>query len=269
MNENDRNKAVQEALQRLSLRFPTLKTTLGLTPRYPQEKYPIWFLRSSYEGNRKLIGTWLEIIEVGVEKLTSDIQAQYEDWMDEEPEEEDELLNEAAEEIWRCRYNAITFPYEYFLVCCFAQIELALNDTCKRFARIQNVPFLLKGLRGSKIEKCRTFMKKVLGLPFPDDIQAWTDLVTIGRLRNCIVHQGGLIQGAPDEHRIRQLKNRIASNIPPIKNANAETMLEWWVFDERSEKDVAIARALCEETLLLSDIFIRELIARLNQHFGF
>jgi hypothetical protein len=213
---------------------------------------------------------WLKILDAGLQKMASDTRSAYEELFDEDPEMEEELLEEMVDELLYYRYEAASFPYEYFLVCCFAQFELVLGDFCERFSRIHGQPFVVEEFRGSYIERCQAFVKRVLSLPFPDNTQAWADLKAVARLRNCIVHRGGRVEGSPGERSIRALKRRVASEVPSVKREIEERdFYDRLASDEDSEVEVELARALCTEALAAWRDFVQEFAERLDDHFGF
>jgi hypothetical protein len=215
------------------------------------------------------VRTWLEIIDAGLTKLVTDAVDEFDSGFYDDQEDEGEAFDFASEHIYHYRYDAAVFPYEYFLVCCFAQFELQLTETCRRFCRIKGTEFSLKGLRGSYVEKCRTFVKRTLCLPFPDDTQVWPDLVAIGRLRNCIVHRGGDTRGAPGELQIVSLKKRVMADMDELTSEERDTLAGLHAFDEELEEDLAISKALCHVALRSWRQFSREFASRLHVHFGY
>jgi hypothetical protein len=259
MDKQDRA-ALDVAIERINKR-------LGKAPERPPEYCAVYSLRAVHASRVRILRKWLRLTIKSLEWEIADIELEIED-IEEEGEDYHWLENDLMEESAYYLYEVPVLFYQYLLVSCFAQFEYALGETCKRFARIQGKAFTLKDLRGSHIDKCRTYFKTVLCLPFPDDTQTWADLKTIGWLRNCIVHRDGNWKGHRREQQIRALMKRIASDIPPIDDSAKLGFYAELATDEKAKSEVAVWKGLCEKLFSTWTQFIKALADRLAGHFS-
>lgn len=79
--------------------------------------------------------------------------------------------------------------YSLFLSA-YAQFEQALLNICDDFRQRYQIPLALKDISGQGIRRCQTYIKKVVGVPFPDDEPEWARIVNLNILRNHLAHRG-------------------------------------------------------------------------------
>lgn len=95
-------------------------------------------------------------------------------------------------------YSDITkiFPsivWESLFLSSYAFLEHALAEICNYFC-VKNKPLLQASeLRDKGIINSRTYLKKIIGLKFPDQIDAWKEISMYNKLRNILMHAGGYI----------------------------------------------------------------------------
>ncbi|MDQ0186679.1 hypothetical protein MKX78_24230 [Cytobacillus sp. FSL R5-0569] len=51
----------------------------------------------------------------------------------------------------------------------------------------------MNDLNGNGIEKASKYLKKVVGIDFPNQAEEWTYINHCNQLRNCFVHNGGIV----------------------------------------------------------------------------
>jgi hypothetical protein len=71
--------------------------------------------------------------------------------------------------------------------------EYMLADNCAAYKDMLQLPLTLRDLSGSSLERCHNYLKKVVHIPFPDDVQEWTDVTRLHELRNVLVHTNGAV----------------------------------------------------------------------------
>ena len=71
--------------------------------------------------------------------------------------------------------------------------EAFLNTTCEAYAEVSGSRVRFKDLNGTGIRRAQDYLKKVAGVPFPDNKPIWTTITRLHELRNCIVHAEGIV----------------------------------------------------------------------------
>lgn len=253
---SEENESLKVALQSLRRSFAK--------PSHPPEYYYVFHLRSSHTYRIQQMRRWIRAMEKGLEETISKLKLQHEM----EDYEWDELCHYEfgmSPEETEIDFYELEVPllfYKWFVVSCYGQFEYALMETCKNFAKITGETFSPKDYKGSYIDKYKACFKKYLDLPFPDDIQAWQDMQTIRKLRNCIVHQLGRIEETRGEQQIRSLIRRVAADIPASDNRLLTTD---WAGD--GKPDTLVWKQLCHWTIATWSKFVSVLGNRLIDHY--
>lgn len=79
-----------------------------------------------------------------------------------------------------------------FFSFCFARFEHELHRVCKKAQKRSKSPFSVQDIKGGNIERCKTYLKK-LGIPFSVTDETWKETTKLQRLRNILMHEGGLL----------------------------------------------------------------------------
>jgi hypothetical protein len=255
---HDEDEALQDAISELKKRFRN--RALKPTERSP-EYYAVFSLRAMHRSRVQLMRIWFNSIELGLDELTAECERLLEDTLGYDWEEKITFNNmyEIAD-LDRSQYEIPLLSYQWFLVFCYGQFEHVLVNTCQSVARVHEVPFRLEDYRGSRIDRCRSFLKKRLGLPFPDDIQAWADMKAVEALRHCIVHNNAIIEGTRHQEKIHTFVDRVGSDVSSCKRCLWDKP-DWWVGDFKP--DVEVWRRICEVAFSVWARLIDELANRL------
>lgn len=268
MTQNS-HQALAQALQEMRKRLG--QGPFEVRPHRSPEYYALSSIRAVHSHQIRILRKLFRLMSKGLKDEIVDIEQTYAEEM-EGFEEQDEdyrwLENEVVEELAYYLYEVPLLAYQYLLVSCFAHFEYALTETCRRFAELQGESFSLDGLWGSHIEKCQRYFKKVLCLPFPDGTQVWAELKTIGRLRNCIVHNLGDWRNSRWEKEIRALFERVMLNDLQTEDDESGFYAEL-ATDDKLKSEVEAWRRLCLETFSIWTQFIGDLADQLDAHFGF
>ncbi|KTD40835.1 hypothetical protein [Legionella parisiensis] len=75
----------------------------------------------------------------------------------------------------------------------FAKFEDFMNQLCVCFESELESQISYNDMYGSGIKRARTYLKKVIQLDFPDDIDEWNKINNINKIRDKISHAGGYI----------------------------------------------------------------------------
>jgi hypothetical protein len=79
-------------------------------------------------------------------------------------------------------------------VSCYSFYENQLNLFCKLLHRKRNLTLSLTDIKGNGIERAQVYLKKVAQIEFPDKSQEWQFLKKCNLIRNCVVHNGGVVE---------------------------------------------------------------------------
>lgn len=97
----------------------------------------------------------------------------------------------------------------YFLVSLYAYLEQELISICKTIAKRTDSPLRLNDIKGTGIFLAQKYLKKVARIEFPDkdaDTE-WREISKLNRIRNLIVHTGGIIE---DESTAKEIREYVA-----------------------------------------------------------
>jgi hypothetical protein len=88
------------------------------------------------------------------------------------------------------------------LVMACGVLESFMSAFCDLLYQAQGFALSPGDLRGSGVERARTYIKKVAGLPFPDGL--WPNLLALFNVRHAIVHANGRLRDAGKLQSVRQ-----------------------------------------------------------------
>ena len=133
---------------------------------------------------------FVESIKVGVAQLPDHQVTEYENEYFERYENE---YLELAEE-------HPSFQRKSELICIYALLENGLKSICLCLERVLDNPVKLDDLSASgNINKAKKYLEKVANINFPSDSPEWKEIIKIQQLRNCLVHNDGIIKKANSE----------------------------------------------------------------------
>lgn len=81
------------------------------------------------------------------------------------------------------RYSLFTHAYAIF--------EHELAGLAQYYKRVLNLALSPADLTGKGVRQSRMYLKKVAGVPFPDTAPSWNEILTLGQIRNLVVHRTG------------------------------------------------------------------------------
>lgn len=151
---------------------------------------------------------YLEITEEYLQKA----KAEFETWLDEEsktlsPEERDEFNESYEQEYWD---YAETFPRilrSSFFVSAYSLLESKMAIICRQLKKDKQMPISWSDLKGDTLDQFKLYCK-LAGLELSYNSKTWQEIQHYCMLRNCIVHNRGLIQGARQERELQAYANR-------------------------------------------------------------
>jgi hypothetical protein len=100
------------------------------------------------------------------------------------------LLNECYSDITKAFPSVV---WASLFLSSYAFLEHSLVEICDYFC-VKNKPLLQASeLRDKGINNSRTYLKKIIGLKFPEQIDAWKEILMYNKIRNILMHAGGYI----------------------------------------------------------------------------
>jgi len=112
-----------------------------------------------------------------------------------------------------------------FLISVIIFLEQQLASFSQSLERVENLGLSIKDLSGSFIERFRKYCEHIAKLPFLVSNENWEDLRGVLEIRNCLVHNNGLLDGFNRANTVQAFIKRHGT--PKIENgflcANTET----------------------------------------------
>ena len=111
--------------------------------------------------------------------------------------EEDEIIKfmkkyedmpSVDEELWHVQK---IFPYlqrSAAFLSVFAFIEHNLNLVCETLRKEYNRNLSFKDLNDKGLERIKNYLKKEIGIDFPDQTESWNEIKSMNKVRNVIAH---------------------------------------------------------------------------------
>lgn len=153
-----------------------------------------------------------------------------ESFIEKEEKRELESLNKYLETIHvaeRGEVFADHYPYEWqqilgahfrssFIITLMSVTEDSLNRICTQVSTMLDTSISNKDIKGSILEASQKYLQAIGKFEAPPE-HIWATVVNLYKVRNVIVHNGGMLEGAPNEKRIRAFMEKA----PGISNPSA------------------------------------------------
>jgi len=127
--------------------------------------------------------------------------------LSEEELEELDLGDTYSEDYWRYTEEFPKILRSSLLVTAFSAFEHSLGVLCERLQSDKHIPIGLNILKGDILERLKNYFK-LTGLAISYNNKRWQELSDYSMVRNCIVHNNGLVKGFADEVRLRNYANK-------------------------------------------------------------
>jgi len=119
----------------------------------------------------------------------------------------DEIDDILSNEYWD---YAETFPRIFrssFFVSAYSLLESKMAIICRQLKKDKQMPISWSDLKGDTLDQFKLYCK-LAGLELSYNSKTWQEIQHYCMLRNCIVHNRGLIQGARQERELQAYANR-------------------------------------------------------------
>jgi hypothetical protein len=101
------------------------------------------------------------------------------------------------EELWHVQE---IFPYlqrSAAFLSVFAFVEHNLNLVCETLKEEYDRKLSFKDLNDKGLERIKNYMKKEIGIDFPDQTESWNEIKSMNKVRNVIAHRNSEVN--PDD----------------------------------------------------------------------
>jgi len=163
-------------------------------------------------------------------------------------EELDGISEFYGEEYWLYSEKFPRILRNSFLVSAHSLLEYEMNVICKRLRKEQQIPVTLSDLKGDELERVKLFFKNA-GLSLDYNGSTWQEINNYYLVRNCIVHNSGLIKGSKREQDLR-------TYITQKKIISQDTIQE----------EVALTEQFCEKVINTMQSFLSEVYKAYINH---
>ena len=146
------------------------------------------------------LGEYVRTIEDQIEKLSTDECKRIQKTLYEDDSERDmELQNHEylfSEVLPRSfRYSCI--------VSLFSSLEVTMNKLCDELRKRKELKLSVQDLKGNVLERTEKYIARVAQINFPKT--QITYLNDLNKIRNCIVHAGGYVEGSKNSKELLQI----------------------------------------------------------------
>jgi len=156
-----------------------------------------------------------------------------------------------------CRELEDIFPNilrRSFFVAIYSLIEAQLNEICYEQERTKELPWPLEKVKKApdrSIQRAKVYLMDVAKIRFPESSE-WEELMKYKKLRNCIVHNEGRLEGLPKKY--EEVKEELKQYISGNPNLALKP----------HDDEIIFHKGFCEEVLQVSRRFFTKLFAALR-----
>lgn len=191
-----------------------------------------WFMELGFIYHLFVLEEYLEISEDSLVEA----QANLEEWIVDKkrglsPEELREFFEFENEDRWRYEAKFPRLLRNSFLVSCWSLLEREIYLVCKSLRKDKQIPIKADDLRYDFLERSKLYFQ-IAGLSLSYNDGTWQELNRYYKIRNCIVHNHGLV----DKYAEEQDFMRYAEQKGIISK-------------DTIEKEIALTKEFCKEVI--------------------
>lgn len=188
---------------------------------------------------------YLKITEEYLQKAKTD----FETWFDEKtkgftPKERDEFYELYGADYWQ---YAETFPRilrNSFLISACSLLEYKMAIICEWLKKDKQIPISWSDLRGDTPDQFKNYCK-LARLEFPFNDRLWQEINNYRRIRNCIVHNRGLIKEFQDKDKKGFISYLTKKGI---------------ISQDTNDQEIALTEQFCREVVKTIEVFLNKVI---------
>ncbi len=184
---------------------------------------------------------YLKITEEYLQKAKNDFETHIQEQAkrlstaDLPPEELDEINEFYQEKHWDC---AETFPRIFrssFFVAAYSLLEHKMAIICRQLKKDKQIPISWSDLKGDALDQFKLYCKTA-SLELSYNSKTWQEVQHYSRVRNCIVHNRGLIEEFRQEKELHAYASR--------KNIVEDSLVGLSI---RARPQIALTEQFCKE----------------------
>ena len=81
------------------------------------------------------------------------------------------------------------------IISLYILLENAVDEYCETFKKHSGGTIKLSDFKGDILERLKTYLKKVASIPFDFSSGLWQYIIGLHEVRNCLVHNNGVVEG--------------------------------------------------------------------------
>ena len=118
-----------------------------------------------------------------------------------EPDRQDEYFDWMYDEIAQVRDSFPQLLRSTTLIALYSLLEHRLFEICEILRKEDKLSLGPNDLKGAGVEQARAFIQRACGRSFPDQSAEWQTIQNVRKVRNCLVHNGGVVEnGEKGDH---------------------------------------------------------------------
>lgn len=166
-------------------------------------------------------------------------------------EELEEFYEFYEEDYWRYSQGFHRLLRNSFVILAYSLLEHQIEQICKILKRECKIPISLSDLKGDVIGRSKLYFKKLAGLDFPSghQNQIWQEINSLAMIRNCIVHNNGLLKGFREEQELRTYTSK-----------------KGIISQDTIREEIALTERFCRDIIETMRTFFKELYKTWENH---
>lgn len=140
------------------------------------------------------LAKYVRTTKTALDGVAAEFSQELRDQVAQNPDAADWIYQEAGkeaialEQIFPALNNVATF------IAIYSFLEHQLVELCTFLQRRRKLGISVNDLYGGGIEQCRKYLEKGYGYRFPSQTKEWQEIKNLQRVRNLLVHRGGVVE---------------------------------------------------------------------------
>jgi len=143
---------------------------------------------------------------------------------------ENENMPSIDEELWHVQEISPYLQRSAAFLSVFAFVEHNLNLVCETLREEYKRKLSFKDLNDKGLERIKNYMKKEIGIDFPDQTEPWNEIKSMNKIRNVIAHR--ISEVDPSDNKLIEYINKdnyfdIQNNFLQLQNGAIKYLLSY------------------------------------------
>ncbi|MFT5206913.1 MAG: hypothetical protein ACI9CF_000654 [Candidatus Omnitrophota bacterium] len=155
------------------------------------------------------ISQYLDLVGSKLEENKAEFSEWYKENLKQLPDREMKYYKEFHGDEFYERHHVQPFLlHSMLLVSCMSLLENKLAEVCQEIRNLNNIELTLGDITGLGIQRARVYLKKVIGVEFPDQDSTWHEITMYQKIRNYIIHQNSTLDDSESSNAIRDYAHK-------------------------------------------------------------